>query len=984
MGVVAYSAGAGRPGVSPRGRRILIGIAIAVVVVILFLVFTRIYTNVLWYQSIGFSGIYSTLIATRIGLFVAGAVLIGGSVLLSLLIAKRLRPKTVPNTPDQQALARYRRAFEPHLTKFALVISGLVGLVGGLSADNEWRTVLGFLNRVSFGEQDPQFGMDVSFYVFSYPFIRLLLGYGFAMIVVAFLAAAATHYAFGGMRFAGRGGQLSSGARAHLGILAGVFMVLLAADYWMDRYGLVHSDRGVTAGASYTDVHAVLPAKTILAAIALLCAAMFVVSAVRRGLLFAGMGLGLLILSAVLVGGAYPAVVQQFQVKPNQEAREREYIDRNIKSTRDAYDVADTEVTPYNARRNVTQDQTSDSDSTENIRLVDPNVVSKTFQQLQQIRGFYSFSESLDIDRYAIDGNQETTVAAVRELPGAPEGQRGRWVVDRLQYTHGYGFVGADGTQVDDEGKPVWQSKDIPPKGSLGKYEPRVYFGEQVPSYSIVGAPKGAPPQEFDYSSEGGSGQTKTTYNGDGGVKIGSFWQRLLYAVEMRDYNILFSGDINEESQILYDRSPRDRVQKAAPFLELDGDPYPAVVDGRIQWIVDGYTTTDMYPYSQKTSLDEATEDSLTGTAARTAQPEQEVNYIRNSVKATVDAYSGEVTLYAWDAKDPVLKTWQKAFGNKVKPVSEMSDAVRDHVRYPADMFKAQREILSRYHVTNPAAFYGGQEYWQTPNDPTAGDAKIAQPPYYLETRMPGDDEARFSLTSTFVPRGRPNLAGFVSVSSEPGNDYGKLRVLKLPSNTAVPGPGTMQGNFEAYAPAAQELSLLRRGGSSVRFGNLLTLPFGGGLLYVEPVYVQARTGESYPLLQRVLVSFGGKIGYAPTLDEAIDQVLGGASNGDDTDEGKEEPRGDVQAQLEEALQDAQDAYEEGQAALKKGDFAAYGDAQKKLKTALDEAERLRQQLGNEPSPTPSGTATSPSPSTSPSGRPEATPSRAASPSRSP
>ncbi|MQA80055.1 MAG: UPF0182 family protein [Streptosporangiales bacterium] len=980
---MTYAAGGRRLKTSRRARGILIALAVAIAVVILLVVFTHIWTNVLWYRSIGFGGVYGRVIGTQVALFGAGVLLLGGVVFLSLAIARRLRPRVVPNTPDQQLLARYRGVFDPHSGKVALVIAALVGLIGGLTVEGNWKTVLAFLNRTPFGQTDPQFGMDASFYVFTYPFVRLLLGFGFAAMVLAFLAAAVAHYLYGGLRVAGRGGQVSVGARAHLGIIVGLFMLLKAVAYWMDRYGLVHSDRGITTGASYTDIHAVLPAKTILAAIALICAVLFFVSALRRGLLFAGLSLGLLVLSAILVGGAYPAVIQQFQVKPNQEARERSSIERNIKSTRTAYGLDTAEVTSYDARSDVTRNQTSSRDNTDNIRLVDPNVVSKTFQQLQQIRGFYSFPEALDVDRYEIDGEERTSIAAVRELPAPPEDRQGQWLVERLQYTHGYGFVAAEGNAVDNEGKPVWQSSDIPTKGDLGKFEPRIYFGEQVPEYSIVGAPKGTPPQEFDYAKEGGSGQQRNTYSGDGGVDIGSFANRLLYAIQFQDYNILFSGDINDDSQILYDRSPRDRVEKAAPFLTLDGDPYAAVVDGRIQWIVDGYTTTENYPYAQRTSLGEATQDSLTGTNARTAQPNDEVNYIRNSVKATVDAYSGKVTLYAWDAKDPILKTWQGVFGNTVRPASEMSDELRAHVRYPADMFKAQREMLSRYHVTDPGAFYGGQDFWGVPNDPTtAGDNDVAQPPYYLMTRMPGDDESVFSLTSTLVPRNRPNLAAFVTVSSDPDKEYGKLRALRLPPNTAVPGPGTIQGNFESYAPASSELNLLRRGGSTVRYGNLLTLPYGGGLLYVEPVYVQAAAGESYPLLQRVLVSFGSKIGYAPTLDEALEQVLGGESKGEEEEKGKgeEEKTGDLRAQLTKALADAQDAYQEGQTALKSNDFAAYGEAQKRLKSALDKAEGLQKQLGVSPSPTPSPRPTSttsgrPSPATSTGGRGSPSPS---------
>lgn len=950
------------------GRRVLIGIVIAIVAIILIAIFTNIMTNVLWYRSLGYAGVYGTMIGIRLLLFAIGALVLGGVVLVNLAVARRLRPMSVPNTPDQQVLARYRRTFDPYLRKIAVVIAALVGLIGGLSLDGTWETVLGFWNRTPFGTKDPQFHLDAGFYVFTYPFIRLVIDTAFAAVVLGFFAAAITHYLFGGLRFAGRGRgrHVSTGARAHLGILVGVFMLLKAIAYWLDRYGLVHSSRGVVEGASFTDVHAVLPAKTILMVIALLCAVLFFVSAFRRGMLFAGLSLGLLILSAILIGGAYPAIVQQFQVKPNQVQKESTYIARNIKATRTAFGLQDVKPQPYDARNDVSQSQTSSADQAQNVRLVDPNVVSKTFQQLQQIRGFYSFNEALDVDRYNIAGQQQTSIVAVRELPAPPPDRANSWVSQHLQYTHGYGFVSADGNQVDSDGKPVWQAYNIPEQSDLGKFQPRVYFGENTPDYSIVGGPKGGQPAEFDYASESSSGQQNTTYTGNGGVPMGSFWTRVLYALKFHDINILLSDNLNSHSHILYDRDPRQMVQKAAPYLELDGDPYPAVVDGRIQWIVDGYTTSDAYPYSQRTDLDQATEDTLTATGASAALPSEQVNYMRNSVKATVDAYDGTVTLYAWDPNDPLLKTWQKVFGNTVKPMSAMSADLRDHIRYPEDMFKAQREILSRYHVTNPASFYGGQDFWSVPDDPTNSAEKVAQPPYYLETRMPGSKQATFSLTSTLVPKNRPNLAAFVSVSSDVHNGYGNIRVLQLPRDTAVPGPGTVQGNFESYARASSELALLRRGGSSVRFGNLLTLPFGGGLLYAEPVYVQANSGESYPLLQRVLVSFGTKIGYAPTLDEAMKQVLTGG-----TDKGQKNNKdntGDLRSQLAKALGDAQQAYADGQDALKRGDFNAYGAAQKRLKAALDKADSIQKKLGatptSTPSPSVSGSGT-PSPSRS-------------------
>ncbi|MGH3097164.1 MAG: UPF0182 family protein [Streptosporangiales bacterium] len=963
---MAFAKAANMPRGGRVGRRVLIGIGILVALIIIALVFTNVWVNVLWYGSVGYGGVYGTVVWTELALFGCGAVLLGGVVALTFAIARRLRPLVVPNTPDQQVLARYRESLEPFLRIVGGVIAGLVGLIGGLTAVGSWKTVLGFVHRTPFGKTDPQFGLDVGFYVFTYPFLRLLLAYGFAAVVLAFFAAAGVHYLYGGLRFAPRGHRrVSDAARAHLAILLGIFVLLKAAAYWLDRYGLVFSGRSdIFTGASYTDVHAVLPAKTILAAIALICAVLFFASAVRKGLLLAGVSLGLLIVSAIIIGGLYPAAVQRFQVTPSEQSKEAPYIKRNIESTRGAYAIDNVDVQAYNAKVKPSERQGISANDVSHIRLVDPSVVSATFQQLQQIRSFYSFPQALDIDRYTINGQEGTSIVAARELPHPPS-DRDNWVTRHLVYTHGFGFVAAEGNKVRPDGKPVWEESNIPPQGELGDFQPRIYYGEKSPAYSIVGAPKGTSPTEFDYASGRKTGQTNTTYEGNGGVDLRSFFHRLLYAVHFSDINLLLSDQINSESQILYDRGPRERVQKAAPYLELDGDPYPAIVGGRMVWIVDGYTQTNMYPYSERKSFAEATQDSLTSNAAHTAQPGEQVNYIRNSVKATVDAYSGKVTLYAWDPDDPLLKTWQKVFPGTVQPASQMSEEMRAHVRYPADLFKAQRTMLAKYHVQNPQAFYGSQDFWSVPDDPTKPDSKAPQPPYYMYVQMPGEGQYQFSLTSTLVPKKRPNLAAFMAVSSDPGPDYGKIRLLRLPRDTAVPGPGTIQGNFESYAPATTQLSLLRNGGASITFGNLLTLPYAGGLLYVEPVYVKAKSGESYPLLQKVLVSFGSKIGYADTLEEALGQVFGKSNqpqqdknqNGGGGEGGGSQDGSGVRAQLSKAISDAQDAYADGQKALKQGDFKAYGDAQKRLKSALDRAAKLRKQLGTSatPGPSPSG-----------------------------
>jgi hypothetical protein len=643
----------------------------------------------------------------------------------------------------------------------------------------------------------------------------------------------------------------------------------------------------------------------------------------------------------VLIAGIYPAAIQQFTVKPSESSKEAPFIQRNIDSTRAAYGIDGVVMQDYDATLTTNAGQlANDAATIANIRLMDPNVLSATFRQLQQIKPYYTFPESLDVDRYKVNGVSRDTIVAVRELN--IEGNPSRnWINDHLVYTHGFGFVAAFGNSRDADGKPTFAVGDLPSTKGLGEFEPRIYFGENVPDYSIIGGVKTDNPVEFDYPDDNSpNGQKNVTYSGKGGVPVGSTINKLLFAIKYQEQRILLSSLINKDSKILFERNPRDRVAKVAPWLTLDGDPYPAIVDGRIQWIIDGYTTSASYPYSQTTTLSTATTDALTANSgAVTAQANRNVNYIRNSVKATVDAYDGTVTLYQWDEKDPVLKTWMKAFPGTVTPKSKMSAQLLDHVRYPEDLFRVQRDVLSSYHVKTSDAFYGGQDFWRVPRDPsTFGANAAAQPPYYLTLQLPGAKEPAFSLTTPFVPRGgRENLSAFAVVNSTNGPDYGKMTVLQLPRSTNVAGPSQVASNFEAKPEVANSLSLLRQGGSDVVLGNLLTLPVGNGLLYVQPVYVRATSNAAaYPLLQKVLVSFGDQIGFDDTLKGALDQVFGG--NSGTQAGGGNVDSGGSSSDASSAIASAISAYKDGLAALAKGDFAAYDRAQKRLKSALDAA----------------------------------------------
>ena len=901
------------------------------------------YADWLWFKSVNFTSVWSTVLLTKVSLFIASGLITAVLVLFNVLVAYKRRPLYVPLTVEADNLERYRSQIEPIKRWVFVGLGAALFYFAGTSGSTLWTTWLLFKNSTPFGVKDPQFQMDVSFFAFRLPFWQTLIAWGISTLVLSIIASTAVHYLYGGIRLQVQEDRTTVAARVQLSVLLGGVVLLKAVAYWFDRYALALKESKLITGLTYTDVNAVLPAKAILAAIAVVCALLFFANIVRRSWVLPAAGTALLVISSVLIAGIYPGAIQTFQVKPSESSKEAPFIQRNIDSTRTAYGLDKVEVSDYQATLTTSAGQLSkDAATIANIRLMDPNVLPATFRQLQQIKPYYTFPDSLDVDRYMVDGVMRDTVVAVRELNIAGNPSR-NWINDHLVYTHGFGFVAAYGNTRDADGKPSFAVGDLPPTKGLGDFEPRIYFGENVPDYSIIGGVKTDNPVEFDYPDDASAnGQKNFTYTGTGGVPVGSLINKLVFALKYQEQRILLSSLINKDSKILFERNPRERVAKVAPWLTLDGDPYPALVDGKVLWIIDGYTTSAGYPYSKQISLSSATSDALTAnSSAVTAQRNQSINYIRNSVKATVDAYNGTVTLYQWDEKDPVLATWSKAVPGSVTPKSKISKDLLSHIRYPEDMFRVQREILSSYHVQTAAAFYGGQDFWRVPRDPSTFGANAgAQPPYYLTLQLPGEDKPEFAMTTPFVPRGgRENLSAFAVVNSDAGPNYGKITVLQLPRSTNVAGPSQVASNFEAKPEVANSLSLLRQGGSDVVLGNLLTLPVGGGLLYVQPVFVRATSNSAaYPLLQKVLVSFGDQIGYDDTLKGALDQVFGGNSGTTSTSGTTTSTTGTTNNSLASALASAKQALADGQAALAKGDFAAYGRAQDRLKSAIASA----------------------------------------------
>jgi len=969
----------------PRWPRYLVPVLAALIALgVLVTIVAGVWTDLLWYRSVhnwfrqGYGSVFDVVYGTRWALFFIVGIVMAAVTGLNIVLAYRLRPVSPATSAPKPGIEIYRAAVDPHRRLILGIGLALVGLISGITAAGAWRTWLLFVNQVPFGVKDQQFQMDISFFVFTYPFLRLVLSYLFAAVLLSLFAALAVHILYGGLGWQARRPKATIGTQVHLFVLVGVFVLLKSAAYWVDRWGIDFSQRGVvTTGASYTDVNAVLPAKTVLAVIALLCALLFFAGAIRRNGLLPAVGFGLLVLSAIIVGGLYPAIIQQFVVKPNELAKESKYIGREIASTRYAYAVHGVKVLPYTGASTEPSGRLYNQVSNlPGVRLMDPNVVSRTFQQLQQVKGYYQFPSVLSVDRYVLpgDGKQpEDLAVAVRGLSGPPAGQ-GNWINTHLVYTHGFGFVAARENIEGRDGTPAFVESDIPPRGELRISKPRVYFGPAENNYVIVGAPRGRPAIELDYPSTNARGQVNYTYTGGGGVPMGSFLSRVLYAVKFREINILLSGAINGDSKILYDRTPLQRVAKVAPFLTLDGSPYPVVANGSIWWVVDGYTTTDLFPYSQRVSMPGATTTSQTPGGNVAGLAPGSINYIRNSVKAVVNAYTGNVTLYQWGPRDPLLQAWMTAFPGVVKSQKDIPSYLLPHLRYPPDLFEVQRQILAQYHVLVPQSFYGGQNFWTVPNDPTGLIAnRFSQPAYYLTEQITGYAHPEFSLTATFVPRNRANLAAVMVVDSNPTQrGYGTIRILQLPPSSVTYGPSQVQGAFESYARASEELTLLRRGGSTVTLGNMITIPVGGGLLYIEPVYVTANAAGatgSYPYLQRVFVYYAGQpslasagpapVGYAPTLSGALAQLFTGAPASSGSGTGGPPSGAAASAQVRADLKLAQQDYAKAQAALQKSNLAAYAQAIAAMEQEISNAQKAAGAGGapapsSAPTPTPS------------------------------
>ena len=996
-------------------------VVLVVLLILGFLGAASVITEVLWFDQLGYVQVLLTQWVAAGAMFLIGFFAMAVPVFFAIDIAYRKRPVYARLTAQ---LDRYQELVEPLRRLIKWSLPAVFGLFGGFASATSWQQVLLWVNSAPTGQTDAEFGVDISFFMFSLPFWQGVLGFASAVVLICLILGVATSYLYGGISFAGRDVRVSKATRIQAAVLAFVYLALQGVSLWLDRYAALTNYDGRFTGATYSGVHATIPGKQILAGIAVLVALLFLVTAFTGKWRLPVIGTALLLVSALVVGVGYPWAVQELRVRPDEKSLESDYLARNIEATRAAYGIDEVQIERYDAVTDAEPGQLrGDAQTTANIRIIDPEIVSPTFAQLEQSKQYYQFPESLSVDRYEIDGKIEDTVSAIRDIDISD--QQG-WYNQTLVYTHGYGLVASYGNQRSASGEPVFLESGIPTSGRLGEFQPRVYFGMNSPEYSIVGGERDKP-IEIDYpadeaqasataegeaanadapATEGeaaagaksddveadqaatveetdGGKQNLTTFSGNGGPELGNIFTKLIYALKFQAMEIVLSGAVVDGSQILYDRNPVDRVKKVAPYLTIDSSPYASVVDGEVVWIIDGYTTSDQYPYSEMNDFNSLIVDADNPRQNPLAKP---VNYIRNSVKATVNAYDGSVKLFAWDTEDPLLQAWSKVYPDTLQPVSKMSGDLLSHVRYPSDLFKVQREMLSTYHVTDAGAFYSEEDAWRTPDDPVAAAKAGAnsvgdvprQPAYYLTLAAGKDAEPNFSIYSTYIPAARGKdarniLTGYLAANSNAGNadgkvseDYGTLKLLTLPKGNSVPGPGQVQNSFTTDDKVTGLLNILRQGDSSrVISGNLLTLPVGGGLLYVQPVYVQAASDTSFPILRKVLVSFGDQIAFEDTLDAALDDLFGGnsgASAGDgdvapgdggagDGSTGAEEPAvpggdtatpgdgsGTTSAALTQALLDMKQAIADRDDAMKAGDWAAYGEADSRLRDAITKA----------------------------------------------
>ncbi|MBI4901078.1 MAG: UPF0182 family protein [Actinobacteria bacterium] len=936
---------------------------IVLVLAYLFASFAQVWTDKLWFGQLGYGVVFSTQLWTSVGLFLGFglimALAVGGTLVIS---TREIRGAA---RSSSALLNRYRDLLGRRVGLAVAVPAAFFGIMAGITGTSAKSLFLAYLHHTTFGTVDPRFGLDISFFVFEYPWYRYLNSFALGVLLLCLAIAVVVNFAMGVLSAQTRPGLGNRRAHQQISVLAGLALVSYGVSAYLDRFGEELQSSSLLDGLTYTGDHAQITAHTVVAVISLLTAIAFFVYSRRPGWRIPVTSAILMVVSSIIVGVVYPSVVQSFSVKPDEPDKERPYVQSHIAATRDAYGVADTQIYDYSATTSADAGQLSaDAATLPGIRLIDPSMVRDTYEQLQQVRGYYSFAPVLDVDRYSINGTMTDVVIAAREMDQSGLTNK-QWNNLHTVYTHGYGLVAAYGNRRQAGGEPQWLAADIPTVGLLKADQPRIYYGELAKNYVVVGRTEGQAPIEFDTpGGGGGTGEQFSTYDGEGGVGIGNVFTKALYAMRFADVNLLLSDRVKSSSKILYERTPTERIQQVAPWLTVDSDIYPAIVKGRVVWIVDAYTTTDNYPNSHKMSMTRAASNQAVQTGA--LQASDEVNYVRNSVKATIDAYDGSVKLYAWDETDPLLQTWMKVYPGTVQPKSAISPELLSHLRYPTDLYRAQREVLARYHMTNPDQWYSTSDMWAIPSDPTVDQAaNLREPTYYMSVRwptasqngkqVPGETSPQFSQTTVYSPNARQNLAAYMTVVADASSkDYGKIRVLRMSDTQQIEGAGQAHNNILRDEKVASALRpYLNQGSAKALYANLLTVPVGGGILYVEPIYTQRNEAQSgaFPVLTYVVVRFGDHVGIADTLQGALDQVFSGDA-GATTNENAPPtkattpsttttpgaPTAPDEQTLKSALAQAQQAFSDASKALASGDLAGYQKANDTAQAAVARA----------------------------------------------
>jgi uncharacterized protein len=942
-----------------RRRRVLIGVGVAVVLLFVVLnVLSGFYVDLLWFREVHFSNVFWTVFWSKVLLGFVFGLLFFGLLYANLLIVRRLTPPFRVFTPEQEVIERYRVAVEPYIKWIIPGFALLIALFVGIAASSRWQTFLLWRDSggITFGgTPDPVFHRDASFYVFRLPFLHFVQGWLFSALVGVTVIVGIAHYLSGGIRTQSPAERVTPQVKVHLSVLLGLIMLVKAWGYYLGQFDLLTSSRGVAQGASYTDVHVQKPALFLLMIVAVICAVIFFVNIRFRGWAAPAIAIGILAVASIVAGAIVPAAVQQFSVKPQELQKEEPFIQHNIDFTRTAFDLNRIGVSAVRPAADISQEEvTQDETTVSNIRLWDPGILQQSYDQLQRIRQFYDFQD-VDVDRYQLNGQERMVMVSAREASQANIPGGATWQNQHLVFTHGYGAVASQVNTATTEGQPSFLLRDIPPTGTpdlhIGDVGNRVYYGEGERDVPFVVVNSGA--DELDFQKDS-SQQTAPPYTGQGGIPVGGFFSKMLLAWRFKDVNLLISGLINGNSRVMIFRDIGDRIPKAAPFLQYDGDPYAAIVGGRIVWIQDAYTTTDNFPYSQRVPLGRITDGHLTG----------EANYIRNSVKVVVDAYDGSITYYVTDPSDPIIQVWGNVFPDLFTPMpADPADPLRAHFRYPEDLFTVQAVQFAKYHVTTPQVFYGNQDLWSLSADPTASQ-EAALRPYYVLTALPGQTQDTFSLILPFTPAGRNNMVAWMAADSDPEN-YGEILSFEFPSGENVDGPVQVLNRINSNAEFSSFRTLVGQAGSDLLFGNFLVIPIGDGFLYVEPVFVRSSSTGQFAELKRVLVVHGGSVGFGTTLSTALTASF-------ENQGGNEPPPpsgGSIEQQIQDLLSQAADHFKKADDALQAGDLGTY---QKEVQLAEDlvkRADDLAAQLptGSTPTPTPSSSAT-PSPSVSPSG----------------